>query len=86
MSNPSDSHLHRTVDEPAYPHYASSSNSSSEMEKPPDVVGQMVRDFLATRESRSNARADVVFDRVSVEGSGTGVSCSSEIEKGHCRH
>ena len=55
------------------PHYASSSNSSSEMEKSSAVVGQMVKEFLATRESRSNVRADVVFDRLSVEGSGTGV-------------
>ena len=52
-----------------------SSGKSSYMGESLDILAQMVKAFLATRETRPNGRADVVFDNISVEGSGTGV-CS----------
>ncbi len=43
------------------------------MEDASSIVGKMVKDFLATRELELGSRADVLFDRLSVEGNGKGV-------------
>ncbi len=60
-------------------------NTSSSLEEAPKskdamgIVGKLVNDFLATRgEITRNVRADVVFENLSVEGSGKGV-CDSTI-------
>ena len=48
-------------------------DESAKMEDASSVVSKMVKDFLATRDSEPSGRADVLFDRLSVEGNGKGV-------------
>ena len=72
MPNLSDPHLNGAMDPFNEGNY-DSSGKSSEMGDSLDLLAQMVKAFLATRDTRSNGRADVVFDNISVEGSGTGV-------------
>ena len=48
-------------------------DESTKMEDASSVVSKMVKDFLATRDSEPGGRADVLFDRLSVEGGGRGV-------------
>ena len=48
-------------------------DESTKMEDASSVVSKMVKDFLATRDSEPGGRADVLFDRLSVEGNGKGV-------------
>ena len=74
MPDPPGHHISGAIDPPDDEQYDSSGNSS-DMKDSLDIVGRMVKAFLATRDTRPNGRADVIFDQVSVEGSGKGV-CS----------
>ena len=76
MSEVPDMHVHGGAAEPSDEENCDSSGTSSTMEKSSDIVSDMVKAFLATRETLPSGRSNVVLDQVSVEGSGNGVRTS----------
>ena len=81
MSSPSDAPLEKSTDAPSDETLATPDvKSATEWESAMDTVSKLVSEFLARRGNATpTGRADVVFEGLSVEGSGKGVRSSKVL-------